>query len=245
MSLIPGYNDMITLLKEGELADDAMGVIGKMIEAVKTGKSWITGESKNPWFIDLEDSIGVLTQLFTNIPVKNISRDVRAIVNYAVAPWAKRESSADVKKYQFLDLMHNADNMIGVINSWADDKGWKTTNTSYFGRIYNADKAGKKQKVSEMIEYLTLARNTKKETINEALRGLAKKDRDLSSEEKLKKQQEYGLKDGSSWIRDEYKAGHLDRKTAEKLYREAHPKMTDKQIRESFDKIDEQRKAGK
>ena len=67
----------------------------------------------------------------------------------------------------------------------------------------------------------------------------------MSSEEKLKKQQEYGLKDGSSWIRDEYKAGRLDRKTAEKLYREAHPKMTDKQIRESFDKIDEQRKAGK
>lgn len=245
VSLIPGYSDVMTLLKEGEISDDALGVIGKMIEAVRTGRHWITGESENPWYRDLEDSIGVITQLFTNVPVKNIFRDGRAIANYIISPWAKRETSASVLKYQTLDLFYNANNMIGVINKWADKDGWTTNNEGYYKKIYAADRAGKQQKVSEMIEYLTLARKTKKETINEALRGLAKKDRDLSSEEKLKKQQEYGLKDGSSWIRDEYKAGHLDRKTAEKLYREAHPKMTDKQIRESFDKIDEQRKAGK
>ena len=120
--------------------------------------------------------------------------------------------------------------------------GWETKNSAYYNRIYQADQQGKKTKVAELIEYLQKAKGVSDETLNQNLRKLYKEDDNLSSEEKLKKQQEYGLKDGSSYIRDEYKKGNIDRKTAEKLYKEAHPKMTDKQIKSTFDKIDEEKK---
>ena len=121
-------------------------------------------------------------------------------------------------------------------------KGWETTNAAYYNRIYQADKKGQNEKVAALMEYLKKARGVSDNTLNQNVRGLYKNDDRMSSEEKLAKQKEYGLKDSSTYIRDEYKAGRMDRKTAEKLYKEAHPKMTDKQIQNTFEKIDAEKK---
>ena len=244
MNLLPGYNDLMVLFKEGELSDDALSVVGKILEAGKTGIRWIQGKSENPWYRDLEDTAGVISQLFTNIPAKNLLRDMRAITNYIKKPWADRANSADVLKYQLLDQIHTADNMTGVLNTWLGDKGWETKNAGYFKRIYQADKAGKQEKVASMINYLTLARGTKETTINSGLRDLAKKDSSLTEQQKLDKQKQYGLKDANGYITSEYKEGKISRNEAEKMYRKENPKAENKKVYETFDRID-YTKAGK
>jgi hypothetical protein len=79
MGLIPGYSDLIETLKNGELQDDAMSVVGKIMSAVKTSINAVSGQSKSGWYRDVEDSVGQLAQLFTNVPAKNMMRDARAI----------------------------------------------------------------------------------------------------------------------------------------------------------------------
>lgn len=244
MNLLPGYNDLMVLFKEGELSDDALSVVGKILEAGKTGIRWIQGKSENPWYRDLEDTAGVISQLFTNIPAKNLLRDMRAITNYIKKPWVDRPNSADVLKYQLLDQIHTADNMTGVLNTWLGEKGWETKNASYYKRIYNADKAGKQEKVNAMINYLTLARGTKESSINEAIRGLAKKDASLTSQEKLEKQKEYGLTKTTDYILSEFKAGNITKQEAEAMYKKEKPDTTDKILAEKFDGIDYEKSGG-
>ena len=244
MNLLPGYNDLMVLFKEGELSDDALSVVGKILEAGKTGIKWIQGKSENPWYRDLEDTAGVISQLFTNIPAKNLMRDMRAIVNYIQKPWAERANSADVLKYQLLDQIHTADNMTGVLNTWLGESGWQTNNSAYYKRIYNADKAGKQEKVSSMINYLTLARGTKESKINEAIRGLAKADTSLKSKEKLEKQKEYGLTKTTDYIISEYKSGNITKQDAMTMYKKENPNVTDKILAEKFDGIDYEKSGG-
>jgi hypothetical protein len=245
LSLIPGYSDMMELLINGELKDDAMGVVGKIMDAVDAGGKWIRGESGSTYRY-VEDSIGQLAQLFTNIPAKNLMRDARAMWNYIVdQPYAKRENSKAVLQYQLLDLLHNSQNLTGVINQKVlGAKGWETKNAAYFSRIYEADKAGKQQKVNDMIEYLTLGRGTKQTTINEGIRKLAKADESLTAQQKLAKQKEYGLTKTSDYITTEYEEGRLSRKEAEEMYRKEHPEADNKKVMETFDRID-YKKAGK
>lgn len=244
LNLLPGYNDLMVLFKEGELNDDALSVVGKILEAGKTGIRWIQGKSENPWYRDLEDTAGVISQLFTNIPAKNLLRDMRAITNYIKKPWADRPNSADVLKYQLLDQIHTADNMTGVLSTWLGDKGWETKNAAYYKRIYQADKAGKQEKVASMINYLTLARGTKETTIKSGLRDLAKKDSSLTGQQRLDMQKQYGLNNANQYITTEYKEGKISRNEAEKMYRKENPKADDKKVYETFDRID-YTKAGK
>jgi hypothetical protein len=239
MGLIPGYSDLIETLKKGELQDDAMSVVGKIMTAVKTSINAVSGQSKSGWYRDVEDSVGQLAQLFTNVPAKNMMRDARAMWNFFVdQPYADRANSMAVLKYQQTDQFRNADNILGVINTWLGEKGWQTNNSAYYGRIYEADKAGKQQKVSEMMEYLKLARGTKESTVNTAISGLIKQDDKLTEQQKLDWQKKYGLEKGSSYITDEYKKGNIDRKTAESMYRKENPKAEDKKVWETFDRID-------
>jgi hypothetical protein len=166
--------------------------------------------------------------------------------NYFIEqPYAKRESNANVLKYQTLDLLLNSQNLTGVVNKRIlQDKGWETKNASYYSRIYEADKAGKQEKANAMINYLQLARGTKQEDINEALRGITKKDSSLTSQEKLNKQKQFGLKNANSYISNEYKEGRATRQEAETMYRKENPEADKKKVAEAFDRIDYQ-KSGK
>jgi hypothetical protein len=249
LTLVPGYSDIIELLKNGELADDAWSALGKLKTIVQTGIKWGTGKSADH-YRNFEDTVGQLAQLFTNVPVKNLMRDGRAIYNFFnPETYAQRETSSAMTEYGIKDSFYTADNMIGLVNSYLQmaGAGYGTTANDYYGRIYDAEKSGNKPEAQGMREYVTLKSTAEdpEKSMNEALRKLAKEDDDLTAEEKYRKQKEYGLIKGGSFIRDEYEAGNLTRKEAEKLYRQENPKATDKKVLEAFDKIDYEKKTGK
>ena len=252
LGLIPGYNQLMSVLQDGELKDDAMGVIGKAVESVDKIFQLATGNGKGT-YRDLEDSIGQMVQYATNIPAKNFMRDFRAMVNWFSGgtaqgftgdSYAQRDTSAVVMKYQLLDNLMNSD-LIGLINSRLGEAGYDTTAAGYVQRLYNAQKAGDKKRAEDMNEYLTLAFGKKQDKINSQLNTLAKADESTSPEEKQKLLQENEYGSLSSWVLEEYKKGEINRKTAEKMYREERPKATDKDVLEALDKIDYEKRTGK
>jgi hypothetical protein len=177
-------------------------------------------------------------------------RDSRAIYNFFNPDtYAKRDYSSAMTKYGIKDSFYSADNMIGLVNSYLQmaDKGYGTSANDYYERIYDEEKNGNQQAAQDMREYVTLNSNAEdpQKNMNEGLQKLAKVDDSLTAEEKYQKQKEYGLVKGGSYILDEYEAGNLTRKDAEKLYREENPKKTDKEVLQAFDKIDYEKKTGK
>jgi hypothetical protein len=236
------------LLMKGELSDDALGVVGKIFDAIETGGKMIRGE-KGSAYRYVEDSAGQLAQLFTNIPVKNIMRDARAMWNLIVdQPYAKRENSKAVLYYQLVDLLTNSQNLTGVVNQkMLGEKGWETKNDAYYSRIYQADAQGKQKKVDDMIEYLTLARNLKEKTITEKLRGLTKTDKKLTDEEKIEKLRKQGMEDSdiANWVTDRYKKKEITKEEATALYQKANPKKDADDAYFSFERTDAKEKGEK
>ena len=249
LTLIPGYSDIIELFKNGELADDAWGALGKFKTIAQTGIKWATGKS-NDHYRNFEDTVGQLAQLMTNVPLKNLMRDARAIYNFFnPETYAKREYSSAMTKYGIKDSFYTADNMIGLVNSYLQmaGAGYGTTANDYYERIYGAEKAGNKQDAENMREYVLLKSTAEdpQKSMDAGLRKLAKNDDSLTAAEKYEKQKEYGLVNGGSYIKDEYEAGNLTRQEAEKLYRQENPNASDKDVMAAFDKIDYEKKAGK
>ncbi|MBP5729391.1 MAG: hypothetical protein J6Y48_20175, partial [Clostridia bacterium] len=125
LGLIPGYNDLIEVLTQGELKDDAMGVLGKAVNVFdKIFELATKGTGNKGLYRDLEDSIGQLLQLATDIPAKNLMRDFRAMVNFfsngkaqdfTGDTYADRPTSGAVLKYQMVDTLMSED-LIGLIN---------------------------------------------------------------------------------------------------------------------------------
>ena len=245
MQLIPGYSDLVELLKEGKLQDDAMGIIGKFFTAKDSVTNLLLGDSKDPWR-DVEDSVGQIVQLFTNLPAKNLSREARAIYNWATGTkYAQRDTSGAVLKYQALDTVHSADNLLGVINNWLGAAGYETGNKAYYQRIYDARKAGDQAKANEMTEYLVSGRGVKPETINTQMNTLTKADENLNGAEKVKALMDNGYKTPAAYVKDLYSKGELTRTEAEKLYAEASPKAKDKDIHDALDEIDYEQATGR
>ena len=245
MQLIPGYSDLVELLKEGKLQDDAMGIIGKFFTAKDSVTNLLLGDSKDTWR-DVEDSVGQIVQLFTNLPAKNLSREARAIYNWATGTkYAQRDTSGAVLKYQALDTVHSADNLLGVINNWLGAAGYETGNKAYYQRIYDARKAGNQAKADEMTEYLVSGRGVKPETINTQMNTLTKADENLSGAEKVKALMDNGYKSPAAYVKDLYSKGELTRNEAEKLYAEANPKAKDKDIHDALDEIDYEQATGR
>ena len=241
------------MLADGELKDDAMGVIGKAVESVDKIFNLATGQTKKGTYRDLEDSLGQLVQYATNIPAKNIMRDFRAMVNWFSGgtasgftgdSYAQRETSGVVLRYQFIDTLLSED-LLGLLNDRLMDAGYDTSAKGYVQRLYDAQKTGNKKRAEDLNEYLTLAFGKEQKNINSQVNTLVKADESTSIEEKQKllKENEYGSM--SSWVLDQYKDGKIDRKKAEKLYREERPTATDKQVLEALDKIDYEKKSGK
>ena len=256
LGLIPGYSYFIDLLKDGEMTDNAMSVVGKAKDIwtalSKMYSSVKAGEQIN-LYRSIEDTAGQAMQLFSNVPLKNMMRDFRAIVNLMSGgaaeqltggTYAKRETSQAVLKYQLIDTV-NKEDLIGLVNMALGEAGWTALKDNggakaYYQRIYDAEKSGDKQSAKEMKEYVTLTSNAQdpEGNMNSALKTLAKNDESLSAEQSLEKQKEYGLKQTGKYVLDQYKEGRLTRKDAERLYKQENPKASDKDVMEALDKID-------
>jgi hypothetical protein len=218
-----------------------MGVLGKFKTIKETAEKALQGKGNGAWR-DIEDTVGQIAQLFTNIPAKNLMRDARAMYNWYINPnaYADRENSVPVMKYQAEVNRFTGDNLIGALNVWMGDAGFKTTNAAYYQRIYNADKAGDSETSKEIREYIKLTSKSKEpeEAMNSALATMAKKDESLTAEQRLAMMKDYGYSQTGSYVLDQYKNGEIDRKTAEKLYKKENPKATDKQVLAAFDGVD-------
>ena len=228
ISMIPGYSDLIEVLKTGELKDDAMGAIGKLTSIVQTIQKAAQGNGKG-WYRDIEDTAGQLAQLFTNIPAKNLMRDARAIRNWIVGDtYANRPTNRSIIRYQAEANLFTADNLLGTLNTWLGDAGFKTSNKAYYSRMYEAEKSGNQSEADSIREYLTLGKGVKEDAIDNQLKTLTKTDPNLSHSEKIKKLRDMGAEDGTiaSWIKKEYTEGKLTKDEAITLYTEANPKVT-------------------
>jgi len=191
ISLIPGYSDLVTLLKNGEISDDAMGAIGKMFTAGKTGIDALLGNGKKDVYRDIEDSAGQLVQLFTNLPAKNIMRDARAMYNFITQPYAQRETSGTVLKYQLREGVVNSDSMLSVINKWMGDAGYKTTKKAYKDRIKDLEASGNIEEAEELREYLGLQASASEQNSNAYMQEQMKNGKATAEETKAKLKELY------------------------------------------------------
>lgn len=244
-SLIPGYSDLVEVLKNGELKDDALGVLGKLKSIYTTATNIMNPDkSKGPWR-DVEDTLGQFVQLFSNIPLKNLMRDTRAMYNWATgSKFADRQTSGAVLKYQAQETRMNGDNLLGVINSWLGDAGYKSTNKAYYGRMYNAMAGGNQAEAEGIREYLELAKGQDESKISSGLRTAAKEDNSKTPAEQSQWMIDNGLLEGTSSITTQYKKGEITREDAEKLYKAADPKMKDNDVFWKLDQLDYQKETG-
>jgi len=250
LGLIPGYSDLIEVLKNGELTDDAMSAVGKLKTVIdKAGKA-LSGQGQGV-YRDLEDTAGQLAQMFTNIPAKNIMRDMRAMLTWlrqgsliGAKDFASRESSSAVKRMQAEAGMYQGDNLLGVINTWLGEAGYKTTNKAYYGRMYQAMQAGNDQEAADIREYLMLGKGVKEEDIDSGLRSQAKADSSLGEAERSEWLIDQGLMSGTNTITTQLKKGKISADEARKLMKQADPQMSDDDIWWKVDQISWQLETG-
>jgi hypothetical protein len=247
LQLIPGYSDLITVLKDGKLQDDAMGALGKLFTAGQTGFDLLLGkaDSKDP-YRTIEDSAAQITQLMSGLPLKNIMRDLRAMYNWFIGkPYADRADSAAVMKYQQMDSFNTADNLWGVINDRLGEAGWETSNAAYYKRIYNAMKEGNKEEKKDLIDYLLNGKGVKEEkTITSNVNSLAKKDESLTVKERVEFLKDNGYSQIGGFIKEMYEKEKVDRNTAESLYKENVKNATTKDVMKALDEVDYEAEKG-
>ena len=249
LGLIPGYNDVIEALTKGELKDDAMGIIGKVPQIV--GNMLNLFKESGGTYRDIEESLGQIIQLTTNVPAKNLMRDFRAMVTFfgggqllGAKTYADRPTSGDVLKYQMQDMFMTND-LVGMINTWLGDKGYDSSNSAYYKRIYEAEKAGDTQAAEEMKEYLRKSRNTKEDTINEGIQKAVKADDSMSAAEQTEWMIKEGLTDNTGTVTQQYRDAKISRKEATELLKQLNPELSDDDIWWKLDLIDYKNETGK
>ena len=242
-SNIPGYSDLISVLKEEDINDDAYSVLTKLFKSISTLEEWLTGKEGDPYRY-MEDSVGVMAQIFSRIPVKNIMRDMRAMYNWFIEkPYADRPTSPAVLKYQARDVFFTADNLTGVINTRLGEKGWETKNDAYYARIWEVTKAGDEKAAEELTEYMSLARGVSDKTIKSKVTDKAKKDETLDATEKA----EYlvaNSNSGGNYVMEQFASGAISREDATRLLKEADPGKSDDDIWWKLDRAEFEKETG-
>lgn len=256
IGLIPGYSNLVDALKDGEMTDNALSIVGKAKDIVESLQKMISAGEGYNWYRGIEDIIGQALQLGTNVPAKNMMRDFRALVNLfsgGSAEWltggtyAKRPTSSAMLKYQLIDTISKED-LIGLVNTMLGDAGYKTDAKAYYERIYEAEKAGDQQAADQMKEYLTLKSTAEDpaKSINDALRGLAKADDTLSEEERTAYVIDTSTdKGGSNYVISQVKEGKLSGTAARKMLKEIYPDKDDDTIWWQVDRAEYTAETGK
>ena len=197
LGLIPGYSQLAEVLINGELNDDAMGMISKAKDAWDKIYDLAAGTGNKTAYRTLEDSLAQLVQIGTDIPLKNFMRDFRAMVNWFSGgtaqgltgdTYAQRETSGAVLKYQTRESLFTQE-IGGLINAMMGEAGYKTTNDAYYKRLYRAVKDGRTKEADQLREFMTLTKikaEDPEKTIRNQLNKMAREDDNLPTEEKAK-----------------------------------------------------------
>ena len=218
LGLIPAYSDIVETLTKGDISDDMMTVFGKLYAVEQTFEK-ATGNTNK--YRLAEDTAGQVLQLFTGVPVKNIMRDTRALVNF-FAPdsgltsamggvqYARRGTSAAVLKYQTIDTAVSTD-LAGLINTWLGDAGYKTNEDAYYNRIAMAEIGGDGQLAEELKEYMLLGKGKEPKSLNEKVRKKIKDMEQITNLEKADLIEKYGANAANynDMIRDAVDSGEI------------------------------------
>ena len=238
LNLVPGYNDIITLLKDGKLEDDALGVLSKLYTAWDKTMNLQPGEYRS-W----EDGPAQIIQLFGRFPAKNIMRDLRAMYNWFIGkPYADRASSKAVLKYQAWDAVMSADNLFGVVVAKLGESGYKTTNAAYYGRMFDAMQAGDTAEAEAIREYLHAGKGVKGETINEGLRKQAKER--LAEGDATQWLVDHDMLTDTGTITKQYREGKITAEQAKSMYKEVDSRLSDNDIWFKIDQVDWMKETG-
>ena len=252
LGLIPGYRALIDVMTDGEVSDDAMGMIGKAMDVFEKTFKMITERDFS--YRGFEDSVGQMLQMFSDVPLKNMMRDFRAMVNFfsngnaeglTGNTYAKRPTDASVLKYSLYETLMKED-LIGMLNKRLGDAGYGTANKDYYERIYEAEKAGEQQAADEMRKYLEGGRGTKPETIDENLRKIAKGDSDMSAAEQVEYYQQHNASQNTqdNIVMDGIKNGTMSAEEARKLLKQIYPEKSDNDIWWTVDRAEWTRDKG-
>jgi hypothetical protein len=245
-SMIPGYNDLVSLLKNGELSDDAMGALGKMFTAYGKGRDLITGNGSGDVWRDIEDSAAQMAQLFGNVPAKNIMRDMRAMYNWITgAPYANRATDPAVIRYQAEEAVGNADSLLSAMIQLLTGAGFEAKNATYYERLYQAKKAGREQEANDLVSYLLNGRGVTDETIRKNMTKLAKADEGADAADTAQFLIEEGTTSADDYIRDQLKAGAISAEDARRMLQEADPEKDADSIWWTVDRIEYEKANGK
>ena len=249
--LIPGYNQLVDTIANGELNDNSMSVIAKAWSVIENIQKMAAGQGN--WYRNIEDSMGQFVQLATNIPAKNIMRDFRAMMNWLSGgnasaitgnEFAQRATSGAVIKYQTLDTLLSED-ILGIINNeLLGSAGYGTTNAAYHKRLYEAKKNEQPGRAKELEEYLTLGKGVKDETIAENLKKNAKADESLTPAEQDTWMIDNDLMKDSGNITTQYKEGKITKEEAKKLYKKLKPELTENDLWWKLDQLDYNKETG-
>lgn len=254
LGLIPGYSSMIDLLTNGELNDNSMSVLGKAKTAVDNLQALIQGGDDINLYRKLEDSVGQLLQLASDVPVKNLMRDFRAMVNIFSGgkaqaltgnTFAQRETSNAVLKYQLKDLLATED-LLGLLNQRLGEAGYQTSNAAYYGRLYEAMKDKDQERAGSLKEYLQLGKGVKDETITENLKKNAKADESLTTAQQDNWMIDNDLmsENSVSTVTTQYKEGKITKDEAKKLYKRLQPELTENDLWWKLDQLDYNKETG-
>ena len=231
------------MLKGGDISDNAMGVLGKIPTALQSAMNMFDPEKSKGTYRDLEDSVGQIAQLFTNVPVKNLMRDTRAMFNFfSGKPYADRETNKNVIKYQTVESLANADNLLGLVNKYLGEAGYKSTNAAYYRSMFDAMQSGNEEEAQGIREYLTLGKGVTDSAIETGLKKEAKKN--LEPAEASQWQIDNGLMNGTGTITTQFKDGEITETEATKLMKEVNPDLTDDDIYWKLDAIKYEQETG-
>lgn len=176
MASIPGYNELVDILSGNEVENaafnpykDAMNALYKMLAGiVNYKKSFSSAESIYKF---AEDTVGMCTQIFTNLPVRNVMRDLRATINTfanmagAASPLGgnnvSRPSSQAVintvkieglLSSDFANIVNYAAKKIGI------DQPFSVNNAAYYEKLYQAMIRNDEKAQRELSEYMYLVK---------------------------------------------------------------------------------------
>lgn len=132
LGLLPMYSQIVTALTEGTVADDRYAVIDNLVKAINKIASlpdmlkdgMLTAKDAYRF---VEDTSGVLVQLTTNAPLKNVMQDTRALVNAAFnmmgmeSPLGgnnvSRDTSGAVLKYGSMMTLRQSSAVAGILDN--------------------------------------------------------------------------------------------------------------------------------
>ena len=188
IGLIPGASTMFDALSGSDIDDSAWSVIVQLRDAGDKFVKGLTSDAPIDWKW-FEDTAGYVSQLFTDIPAKNLMRDIRAIFNGLTASgMANRPTSAAVMRFQTNEAIAGSD-LFKLVNDFLVTAGWggvDTRNAGYYQDIYEAQKEGNSSYADDLKEYMVLGKGVDPKSVQSGVKSAAKKDDSMNMDQKIK-----------------------------------------------------------